>query len=312
MNRNDCDIARDLMPLAIDGVCSEGSQRFLDAHTTACAPCKALYTRMKALPLPPIQPEPNQEAQALKRGLKYLGKRFKALWVALAALACAFVLLLAAAGIQQTLRFHSAPAPLDMYTVSIYRNDAYVSMGVSGQFYEQVYNGFRRYEERTILDDTGEEALILTYSVDWFPYQHKEFTDWNQVSAATPTPIPFKNKSNGTEDTVKELLNPKRDYAYKFTDMLETNRLCMDDGKLYMLAGWDSVVTTTGRTMLLANLGAPVYEIRVSDGKETRTIYTWGDEIDNYTVDMLDEYGLPQSGFLCPSDLEKYADLILP
>lgn len=311
MNRNDCDVARDLMPLAIDGVCSEGSQRFLNEHTAECVPCQALYNRMKTLSLPSVQPESNQEAQALKHGLKYLEKRFKALWISLAALACAFVLLLAAAGVQQTLRFYSAPAPLDMYTVSIYSNDAYVSMGVSGQFYKQVYNGFRRYEELTILGDTGEEALILTYSVDWFPYQYKEFTEWNQVASATPTPIPFKSKRTDTEDSVKVLLNPKRDYTYRFTDMLETNRLCMDDGKLYMLAGWDSVVTTTGRTLLVAQLGMPVSEIRITDGKETRTVYTRGDEITNYTADMLDESFLPQSGFLSPSDLEKYADLIL-
>lgn len=313
MNRNDCDIARDLMPLSIDGVCSEGSQRFLDEHVTACPPCQSLYGRMKTIQLPEFKAEPNQEAAALKRGLKYLGKRFKALWIALAALVCAFVVLLAAAGVQQTLRSYTTSAPLDMYEVSIYSNDALVSMGVSGTFNQQVYNGFGRDEQLTALVDTGVEAVILTYTVSWFPYQHKEFTDWNRVSSATPAPtiIPFKSKNTGTEDPVKELLNPKQNPEYRFTKMLETNQLCMDDGKLYMLAGWGSVTTTTGRTLLVPQLGMPVYEVRVTDGKEARTIYTRGDEIPNYTADMLDESGLPQSGFLCPSDLEKYADLII-
>lgn len=314
MNQNNCEIARDLMPLSVDGVCSEGSQRFLDKHVEECQPCRDYYSGMKAGTLINMQVEPIQEAQALKQGLRWLGKRYKALWIAIAALACAFVLVLTAAGVQQTLRSYTNNAPIDMYHISIYSNDALVSMGVSGSFFSQVYNGFSRDEEYTTLDDTGKEAVILTYSVQWFPYQHKEIADsliQNSSATAAPTLVPFKSKSTETTDSVKELLNPKWNSDYRFTKMLETQQLCMDNGMLYMLAGWDSVVSTTGRTLLVAQPGTPVAEIRVSDGKESRTIYTRGDEIPNYTADMRDESGLPQSGCLSPSDLEKYADLIV-
>lgn len=313
MNRNDCEIARDLMPLSVDGVCSEGSQRFLEAHVAECKPCNDYFAGMKTGILN-IKMEPTQESKSLKQSLRHMGKRFKALWISLAALLCALVLLLTAAGIQQTLRSYTNSAPIDMYHISIYSNDALVSMGVSGSFFSQVYNGFSRDEEYTTLDATGKEAVILTYSVQWFPYQHKEIADsliQNSFATVAPTMLPFKSKNTETTDSVKELLNPKWNSDYRFTKMLETQQLCMDNGMLYMLAGWDSVVSTSGRTLLVAQPGTPVSEIRVTDGKETQTIYTRGDEIPNYTADMLDENGLPQSGCLSPSDLVKYSDLII-
>lgn len=313
MNQNNCEIARDLMPLSVDGVCSEGSQRFLDGHLAECKPCQDYFSGMKAGMLN-IKMEPTQEAKSLKKSLRHMGKRFKALWISLAALLCALVLLLTAAGIQQTLRSYTNSAPIDMYHISIYSNDALVSMGISGSFFSQVYNGFSRDEEYTTLDATGKEAVILTYSVQWFPYQHKEIADsliQNSSATVAPTMLPFKSKNTETTDSVKELLNPKWNSDYRFTKMLETQQLCMDNGMLYMLAGWDSVVSTSGRTLLVAQPGTPVSEIRVTDGKETQTIYTRGDELPNYTADMLDENGLPQSGFLSPSDLEKYADFIV-
>ena len=46
MNQNNCEIARDLMPLSIDGVCSEGSQRFLDTHVAECKPCQDYFAGM--------------------------------------------------------------------------------------------------------------------------------------------------------------------------------------------------------------------------------------------------------------------------
>lgn len=96
MNQNErCDIARDLMPLSVDGVCSESSQRFLDEHVAQCPPCQRLYTRMKA-GMPALQPEAAHEEQALKQGLKWIGRRFRGLWIALTVLLCAFLLLLIA------------------------------------------------------------------------------------------------------------------------------------------------------------------------------------------------------------------------
>ena len=45
--KNDCGIARDLMPLCIDGTAGESSVRYVDEHVEECAPCAAYYAEMK-------------------------------------------------------------------------------------------------------------------------------------------------------------------------------------------------------------------------------------------------------------------------
>ena len=252
----------------------------------------------------------------MKKSLRHVAKRFKALWLTLISLACAFALLLTASGYQQTVWHKTEWAPLDVYSVSLYSNDALVSLGLSCNFYEQVYNGFQqdRYYFALVGDD--EEHVILTYLVSWFPNQHKKIADTlSKVSAATATPtlIPFQGKDNTTERANAQLVTPEWNSDYHFTTVMESHQLCVDNGQLYILDGWDSVETTTGRSMLVAQLGTPVYEVRISDGKETRTIYAaWrGDEITNVSADKFDKNGLPMSGVISPSDLEKYADFIV-
>ncbi len=308
-NQNNCDIARDLMPLSIDGVCSEGSQRFLDAHVAECQPCNDYFAGMKTGMLN-IKMEPTQESKSLKKSLRHMGKRFKALWITLAALVCAFVLLLGAAGVNQMLMNHTAAVPLDSYNVRIYRNDALVSMMLSGSFYEQVFDGFERSDEPAVLPDTNQEAVILTYRLNWFPYQHKKIADaMDEGFASGLTPFqPQGVRADVIYDGAK--LNTNWNSDYRFTSSLDDHQLCMNNGKLYLIGSMDAVQTTTGRTMLVFLPGMPVAEIRFTDGKTTKTIYTWGDEIENIWK-YPDENGLPQSGFLSPSDLEKYSDFIV-
>lgn len=311
MNQNNCDIARDLMPLSVDGVCSEGSQRFLDAHVAECKPCSDYFSGMKTGNLLSLKMEPTQESKSLKKSLRHMGKRFKALWITIAALVCAFALLLVAAGVNQKLMNHTSATPLDAYTISLYRNDALVSMRLSGSFYEQVYNGFKRTDEPTFLPDSNQGALILTYELSWYPYQHKKIADSLEEGDASGL-TSFKPQDVRTDviyDGAKLNSNWKSDY--RFTSSLDDDQLCMDDGKLYLIGGKDAAISTTGRTLLVLLPGMPVAEIRFTDGKNTETIYTWGDEIENIWANHSDENVLPESGFISPSDLEKYADLIL-
>lgn len=315
-NQNNCDIARDLMPLSIDGVCSEGSQRFLDAHVAECKPCNDYFDGMKTGMLN-IKMEPTQESKSLKKSLRHMGKRFKALWITLAALVCAFALLLVAAGVNQVLMNHTEAAPLDMYTITLFRNDALVSTALSGSFYEQVYDGFHRDEYYLTLTETNKDAVILTYTVHWFPYQHKQLAGAMKTTVF-PDPAPTSFKPMGVDAPLVEdgaVLAGTNGWMsdYRFNTGLDFDTLCMDNGQLYMIDGWDSVQTNTGRTLIIPELGTPVYEVRVSDGKETRTIYAaWrNDEITNVSADNLDKNGLPLSGVIGPSDLEKYADFIV-
>ena len=46
--KRDCEMARDLMPLCVDGVASEGSQEFVAAHAASCRECAEVvsYTHL--------------------------------------------------------------------------------------------------------------------------------------------------------------------------------------------------------------------------------------------------------------------------
>ena len=275
MNRNDCDIARDLMPLSVDGVCSEGSQRFLDEHTAGCAPCKTLYTRMKTLPQPTLQPEPAQEAQALKQGLRWLGRRFKALWITIAALVCAFVLL-AAAGVNQIHWNWVSPVPLDMSTTTVGSTSALVYVTASFPFLKQHYNGQQLLVEVDSRDDnpTGQpNAVILTYTLTYFPHQ---VDDWRDTS-------------------------PDSDFRY--TLGLTDYELCRDSNHIYLVDSIEGITTTAGEHLMLIDPGSPVSEIRIKSGQDVKVIYTWGDDFD-IKPEEIDASGLPSSNIMLRKDYE--------
>lgn len=44
---HDCSMARDLMPLCIDGAASEASQRYVEEHVAGCDNCRAQYEQMQ-------------------------------------------------------------------------------------------------------------------------------------------------------------------------------------------------------------------------------------------------------------------------
>ena len=275
MNRNDCDIARDLMPLSVDGVCSEGSQRFLDAHTADCQPCRNLLTRMKA-ETPSIQASPTDEARALKQGLRWLGRRFKALWISLAVLACAFLLLLAAAGINQIHWNWVSAVPLDMSSTTVGSTSALVYITASFPFLKQYYNGQQLLVEADSRDDnpTGQpDAVILTYTLTYYPNQ---VDDWLAME-------------------------PDPDFRYTFS--LTDYELCRDGNHIYLVDGMEGVTIADGEHLMLINPGRPVSEIRIKAGKDIKVIYTWGDDFDIHPEET-DASGLAASKIILRKDYE--------
>ena len=55
---NNCNVARDLMPLVIDGVASEESQQYVDEHIAECTECALTYGAMRV-----ELPRANQERE---------------------------------------------------------------------------------------------------------------------------------------------------------------------------------------------------------------------------------------------------------
>lgn len=66
--KNKCNIAKDLMPLCIDGVASEESQQYVDEHIAECTECAVTYGSMKVeLPRANEEKERNKLELAAKR-----------------------------------------------------------------------------------------------------------------------------------------------------------------------------------------------------------------------------------------------------
>ena len=48
MKNKSCDVILDLLPLYVDGVCSEESSKFVEEHISKCESCKKLLEIMKS------------------------------------------------------------------------------------------------------------------------------------------------------------------------------------------------------------------------------------------------------------------------
>ena len=300
MNRNDCEIARDLMPLSVDGVCSESSQRFLDDHTANCQPCRDYLSGMKAALQMPVKADPTEEAQALKKGMRYLGKRFKALWIALIALVCAFVVLLAIGGVQQMRWNWTADLPLDMYTATINGTNPYVSIIASFPFLEQHFNG-QRFDLQPATDHnnhTGQpDAVILTYTLNYFPYQAQDWINRDPTPSSTLPVTAFKVSGQVTHP-----VSPTES-SYRYTTGLNSFDLCHDGYSIYLIDGMDAVTLADNSHLLLLDTGLPVSEIRVQCNDDVRVIYTWGDSFHLSTPEV-HANGIPASKIMLRKDYE--------
>lgn len=62
-----CKIIEDLLPLYIDGVCSEESKEVVEEHLSECSRCEEMFKQMKSTCLPKQDVDVNlNEAEALR------------------------------------------------------------------------------------------------------------------------------------------------------------------------------------------------------------------------------------------------------
>lgn len=71
MNKFDCEIIKDLLPLYADNVCSEKSAKIVDEHLNECSKCSEELRKIKECP---IVPEVDED---MKKAVKNAGKRIK-------------------------------------------------------------------------------------------------------------------------------------------------------------------------------------------------------------------------------------------
>ena len=70
----ECNVARDLMPLMLDGAASGESQKLLNEHLEECADCRAYYGGMKAA-LPVAREASEQEQRQFDAAARKLRKK---------------------------------------------------------------------------------------------------------------------------------------------------------------------------------------------------------------------------------------------
>jgi len=71
MNKFDCEIIKDLLPLYADNVCSEKSARIVEEHLNDCSDCSEEFRKIKECP---VVPEVDED---MKKAVKNAGKRIK-------------------------------------------------------------------------------------------------------------------------------------------------------------------------------------------------------------------------------------------
>lgn len=132
-----CAIAQDLMPLQLDGVCSEESRNFLTEHMQGCEKCRLLYEEMQASVTAPV-PASEQPLIGFRRFM-HTRTRKTILLTALIIIA-AFVVL---SGLYIGLwADKSHPLPLKLYDVSLRQTtDGYVFLDYDFGGTDIGYNG---------------------------------------------------------------------------------------------------------------------------------------------------------------------------
>lgn len=119
--KDKCSIARDLMPLVIDGACSEESSKFVKEHVSECPPCAEIWGEMKT-ELPRVTAE-KEKAELDKAARAMKKKRRKRAWLTtIVAVVTSIVLLWGGQWLYDELTLYTrVPMDKDEYTVQLYK-----------------------------------------------------------------------------------------------------------------------------------------------------------------------------------------------
>ena len=119
--KDKCSIARDLMPLVIDGACSEESSSFVKEHVSQCPPCAEVWGEMKT-ELPRMAAE--KEKAELEKAARAMKKkrRKRVFWTALLSVMAAVVLVFGGGWLYDELTVYThVPMSKDEVDVKLYK-----------------------------------------------------------------------------------------------------------------------------------------------------------------------------------------------
>lgn len=169
--KHECNVARDLMPLCIDGVASEESKQYVEEHIAECTECAVAYGAMR-VELPRISAE--KESAAMEQAAQQMRRKRqnrKRMMIALTALLTALVVLAGVWGYDFARHYGDVPVSLNDY-------DAYLSRTREGGHILLNID----MKDKTLLfhvtghgstSDTGGEIWTVTLGTTYIPNHSK-------------------------------------------------------------------------------------------------------------------------------------------
>ena len=206
--KNNCDMARDLMPLTIDGVASEASRNYVNEHLEECEACRAYLAGMKAA-LDDNSQRAAQEKKSFDQTAARMKHRrfFRKVAILLTALTLAFGALFAGTMLYNQLRME-LPSENCQVSLTQLKNGQVVVMvttsgekpcvgyGVSekreqdGSYVMQLIMETYRFGHKLKAEETKPVANILTKvsldGIDRIEYGGDKAVCWEKGDAITP------------------------------------------------------------------------------------------------------------------------------
>lgn len=121
MNKKECQVIRDLMPLCIDGAASEASRELVVKHVWECEECAKVYAEMQGHLLAPKEEHDFLDVAARK--LRKRRKHKKQLMICLTALLTAIVVVAGIVGYQYAVYWSEIPMGLDEFDAVLTRTE---------------------------------------------------------------------------------------------------------------------------------------------------------------------------------------------
>ena len=141
MNNNECNVARDLMPLVIDQVASEESRTLVEAHAAACESCAQVYNDMLTqTPEKCDAAEDNSFSAAMRQLRRTVGwRRMKV--IVLSVVITLGILAVGSWGYQYYVAESNRSTPLDWYNASVSRTKDGTGL-ITINFTKGYYDGY--------------------------------------------------------------------------------------------------------------------------------------------------------------------------
>lgn len=221
MNKLDCNVISDLLPLYIDEACSEESRKLVDQHLEECEKCRETLQQMKTeIKLPA---EAGNAQNSLRRIKKLLKKKYIIFAVAAAAITAACM------GFSFCMQMIETPIEYQDAKVSVVQNKKEPSqydLVFNGQQYGCLYGEFINLKE----DDNAiyQAEVIHTVSTPWTRiFQRKPFKNAVMDSySADPDAV----DGSATDDSGKKKYFKTVAVYYQATPA--------DDRRLLWMADW--------------------------------------------------------------------------